>query len=238
MQFVEIQDAQQFVDNLKYSVQQFGLQFGRNHIVHIGLADKSACDFAAGDLFQRRGTAAIDFGKVCISGKSTCNGLFTAFGLDHRAKPKAGHGAVFHMGAEQIKHTRVGVQQLFKNVYLVNVSHAAFSQMPDKAACVVKSFYVSKIGNSTVFHAAIHHAAAKAACTAAVTGFTQGSLLFCGICPHGQTIRNAGDCGIVNISAEGIQHRGITQLNQTLQHLGFVAVRVCTGYLCHTCHIG
>ena len=141
------------------------------------------------------------------------------------------------MGAEQIEHTRVGVQQLFKNVYLVNVSHAAFSQMPDKAACVVESFYVGKVGNSTVLYAAVHHAAAKAACTTAVTGFTQGSLLFCGICPHGQTIRNAGDCGIVNISAEGFQHLCFPQLNQTLQQLCFVAVRVFTGYLCHTGHI-
>ena len=171
MQFVEIQDAQQFVDNLKYSVQQFGLQFGRNHIVHIGLADKSACDFAAGDLFKCRGAAAIDFGKVCIPGKATRNGLFTAFGLDHRAKPKAGHGAVFHMGAEQIEHTRVGVQQLFKNVYLVNVGHAALAKMPYKAARIVESFHGSEIGNSAVLYAAVHHTAAKAACTTGIASF-------------------------------------------------------------------
>ena len=100
LQITDIQNAQQLIDDFKQAVQQLGLQFSTYDIVHIGLADKSACNLTAGDLFKRRGAAAIDFGKVCIPGKAARNGLLAALSLDHRAKPKACHRAVIHMGAE------------------------------------------------------------------------------------------------------------------------------------------
>ena len=142
------------------------------------------------------------------------------------------------MGAEQIEHTRVGVQQLFKNVYLVNVSHAAFSQMPDKAACVVESFHGSEVGNSTVLYAAVHHAAAKAACAACVSGFALRSFLAAAVRLYGQAALNACNLGIINVSTECRQHRGIAQPNQVAEQLGFGAVRIFAGNLCHTGYIG
>ena len=119
------------------------------------------------------------------------------------------------MGAEQIEHTRVGVQQLFKNVYLVNVSHAAFSQMPDKAACVVESFYVGKVGNSTVLYAAVHHAAAKAACAAGIESFSEIAfwLVLNRVCLYFQAILYTDNRRIEYIGSESIQHRDVAQLD-------------------------
>ena len=119
------------------------------------------------------------------------------------------------MGAEQIEHTRVGVQQLFKNVYLVNVSHAAFSQMPDKAACVVESFHGSEVGNSTVLYAAVHHAAAKAACATCKARFCEIAfwLALDRVCLYFQAILYTGNRRIEHIGSESIQHRDVAQLD-------------------------
>ena len=142
------------------------------------------------------------------------------------------------MGAKQVQRSKLTGKQLVQYAHIVNIRYAAFAQVSYKAACVVKPFYVSKIGNSTVFHAAVHHAAAKAACAASVAGFALRSFLAAAVRLYGQTALNACNLGIINISTECVQHRGVAQLNQAAEQLGFGAVRIFAGNLCHTGHIG
>ena len=119
------------------------------------------------------------------------------------------------MGAEQIEHTRVGVQQLFKNGYLVNVGHAALAKMPYKAARIVESFHGSEIGNSTVLYAAVHHAAAKAACTTCKARFCEIAfrLILDRVCLYFQAILYTDNRRIKYIGSESIQHRDVAQLD-------------------------
>lgn len=214
------------------------MQLCVDDVVHIGFADKAACNLSTGNFFQQVGRAAADFGKVCITGKAARNGLLATLSLNHRAKPKARYTAIFHMGAKQVQRSKLAGKQLVQYAHIVNIRYAAFAQMPYKAACVVKSFYVGKIGNSTVLHAAVHHAAAKAACAASVAGFALRSFLAAAVRLYGQTALNACNLGIINISTECVQHRGVAQLNQAAEQLCLGAVRIFAGNLCHTGYIG
>ena len=55
---------------------------------------------------------------------------------------------------------------------------------------------------------------------------------------YGQAALNACNLGIINVSTECVQHRGVAQLNQTAEQLSFGALRIFAGNLCHTGYIG
>ena len=143
LQITYIQDAQQLIDNGKDNVQQSGLQFSADHIVHIGSANKATSNLGAFYIFQGGNCTSADFCQIGITGKAASHRLLSIFGPDNRSRPEAGDGAIFNVSAEQIQRTHCATKQFVQNIDIVNVRNAALAQVTHKATGVVRSFHVA-----------------------------------------------------------------------------------------------